>query len=145
MADRGVRVEVRRGHAAVVIRRGTSIDAPPTFDSSSASWKEKGCAARPFGITTPRGDPARISDAQRMATRVSLRSGAGFTGRYVAMNAAATLVAGFGLFENSPAVIIGAMLIAILFGPIVGIALGLSTHRGGRVGTTNRNRDFARA
>jgi uncharacterized hydrophobic protein (TIGR00271 family) len=42
------------------------------------------------------------------------------------MNAAATLIAGFGLLENSPAVIIGAMLIALLFGPIVGIALGLA-------------------
>jgi uncharacterized membrane protein len=39
------------------------------------------------------------------------------------MNSAATLIAGFGLFENSPAVIIGAMLIAMLFGPIVGIYL----------------------
>jgi uncharacterized membrane protein len=48
------------------------------------------------------------------------------TGSYLAMNSAATLIAGFGLFENSPAVIIGAMLIAMLFGPIVGIALGLA-------------------
>jgi uncharacterized membrane protein len=30
------------------------------------------------------------------------------------MNAAATLIAGFGLFGNSPAVIIGAMLIMLL-------------------------------
>jgi uncharacterized hydrophobic protein (TIGR00271 family) len=42
------------------------------------------------------------------------------------MNAAATLMAGLGLLQNSPAVIIGAMLIAMLFGPIVGIALGLA-------------------
>src|SRR5271166_5201502 len=48
------------------------------------------------------------------------------TGAYLGMNAAATLIAGFGLFETSPAVIIGAMLIAMLFGPIVGIALGLA-------------------
>jgi len=42
------------------------------------------------------------------------------------MNAAATLLAGFGLLQNSPAVIIGAMLVAMLLGPIVGIALGLA-------------------
>jgi uncharacterized hydrophobic protein (TIGR00271 family) len=42
------------------------------------------------------------------------------------MNLAAALIAGFGLMENSPAVIIGAMLIAMLYGPIVGIALGLA-------------------
>jgi uncharacterized hydrophobic protein (TIGR00271 family) len=42
------------------------------------------------------------------------------------MNVAAALIAGFGLIENSPAVIIGAMLIAMLYGPIVGFALGLA-------------------
>src|SRR5271165_4998415 len=35
-------------------------------------------------------------------------------------------IAGFGLMENSPAVIIGAMLIAMLFGPIVAIAMALA-------------------
>jgi hypothetical protein len=42
------------------------------------------------------------------------------------MNVAAAFIAGFGLMENSPAVIIGAMLIAMLFGPIVGIAMALA-------------------
>src|SRR5271156_5148637 len=42
------------------------------------------------------------------------------------MNAAATLIAGFGLFEDSPAVIIGAMLIAALLGPIQGMAMALA-------------------
>ena len=79
-----------------------------------------------FGTITYLSDPLRISDAQRMAARESVRSGAALTGSYLAMNGAATLVAGFGLYENSPAVIIGAMLIAMLFGPIVGIALGLA-------------------
>ncbi|HME27108.1 MAG TPA: TIGR00341 family protein [Acetobacteraceae bacterium] len=81
---------------------------------------------RSFGIVTHVVGPLRIDDAQRTATRESIRSGTALTGPYLAMNAAATLIAGFGLFENSPAVIIGAMLIAMLFGPIVGIALGLA-------------------
>jgi disulfide bond formation protein DsbB len=42
------------------------------------------------------------------------------------MDAAAALLAGIGLIENSPAVIIGAMLIAMLFGPIIGIAMALA-------------------
>jgi uncharacterized membrane protein len=42
------------------------------------------------------------------------------------MNAPATLSAGLGLLQNSPAVIIGAMLVAMLLGPIVGIVLGLA-------------------
>ena len=45
---------------------------------------------------------------------------------YFLMNAAATLIAGFGLFEDSPAVIIGAMLIAALLGPIQGMAMALA-------------------
>jgi len=68
----------------------------------------------------------RRNEAQRAATREAVTSGASLTGAYLAMNAAATLIAGFGLLQNSPAVIIGAMLIAMLFGPIVGIALGLA-------------------
>jgi len=68
----------------------------------------------------------RRSEAQRLAARGSVTSGSALTGSYLAMNAAATLMAGFGLLQNSPAVIIGAMLIAMLFGPIVGIALGLA-------------------
>jgi uncharacterized hydrophobic protein (TIGR00271 family) len=68
----------------------------------------------------------RRNEAERTATRQSVTSGSALTGSYLAMNAAATLMAGFGLLQNSPAVIIGAMLIAMLFGPIVGIALGLA-------------------
>jgi len=41
------------------------------------------------------------------------------------MNALATLIACYGLLENSPAVVIGAMLIALLLDPISGLALGL--------------------
>jgi uncharacterized hydrophobic protein (TIGR00271 family) len=53
-------------------------------------------------------------------------SDSALTGAYLAMNAAATLIAGLGLLENSGVVVIGAMLIAMLFGPIVGIALALA-------------------
>jgi uncharacterized hydrophobic protein (TIGR00271 family) len=68
----------------------------------------------------------RRSEAQQTATREAVVSQSTLTGSYLAMNAAATLIAGFGLLQNSEAVIIGAMLIAMLFGPIVGIALGLA-------------------
>ena len=68
----------------------------------------------------------QTSGSRRDAIRGSVTSGAALTAPYVAMNVAAALIAGFGLMENSPAVIIGAMLIAMLFGPIVGIAMGLA-------------------
>jgi uncharacterized hydrophobic protein (TIGR00271 family) len=44
---------------------------------------------------------------------------------YLTMNVLATVIASYGLLENSPAVVIGAMLIAMLLGPISGVALGL--------------------
>jgi uncharacterized hydrophobic protein (TIGR00271 family) len=68
----------------------------------------------------------QLTDAKRAAIRESVASNAALNGSYLSMNLAAALIAGFGLMENSPAVIIGAMLIAMLYGPIVGIALGLA-------------------
>src|SRR5260370_41925968 len=65
-------------------------------------------------------------EARRAAIRESVIAGAALNVPYLAMNVAAALIAGFGLMENSPAVIIGAMLIAMLFGPIVGIAMALA-------------------
>ena len=41
------------------------------------------------------------------------------------MNVLAAEVACYGLFESSPAVVIGAMVIAMLPGPIAGVSLGL--------------------
>jgi uncharacterized membrane protein len=41
------------------------------------------------------------------------------------MNTLATIIACYGLFANSPAVTIGAMIIAMLLGPISGVALAL--------------------
>jgi uncharacterized hydrophobic protein (TIGR00271 family) len=66
------------------------------------------------------------AEDERSATRESIASGARLSTPYLAMNVAAALIAGLGLIENSPATIIGAMLLAMLYGPIVGIGLGLA-------------------
>ena len=55
----------------------------------------------------------------------SIRENAAFTAPFVTMNALATVVACYGLLQNSTAVVIGAMIIAMLLGPISGIALAL--------------------
>ena len=68
----------------------------------------------------------QMTEAKRTAIREWVASSTVLNGSYLAMNLAAALIAGFGLMENSPAVIIGAMLIAMLYGPIIGIALGLA-------------------
>lgn len=67
-----------------------------------------------------------LSVERKDEIRAEISDNASVTPGYLLMNAAATLIAGFGLFQNSPAVIIGAMLIAMLMGPILGIALSLA-------------------
>ena len=55
----------------------------------------------------------------------AIKANSGCDASYMTMNALASVIACYGLFENSPAVIIGAMIIAMLLGPISGLALGL--------------------
>lgn len=59
------------------------------------------------------------------AVRASIALNSELDFPYVTMNTLATVVACYGLFENSPAVVIGAMIIAMLLGPIAGVAMGL--------------------
>lgn len=42
------------------------------------------------------------------------------------MNGLSAVIACYGLFANSPAVVIGPMVVAMLLGPISGVALGLN-------------------
>ena len=57
--------------------------------------------------------------------RERIRKDAAFSSAYLLMNALAATIASYGLFANSPAVVIGAMIVAMLLGPIVGISLAL--------------------
>ncbi|NJK52054.1 MAG: DUF389 domain-containing protein [Leptolyngbyaceae cyanobacterium SU_3_3] len=50
---------------------------------------------------------------------------ASLSGSYLLMNTLATTIASYGLFANSPAVVIGAMIVAMLLSPILGVALAL--------------------
>jgi uncharacterized hydrophobic protein (TIGR00271 family) len=57
--------------------------------------------------------------------RENIRSGAVLCNAYVLMNVLAATIATYGLFGNSPAVVISAMIVAMLLGPIVGVSLAL--------------------
>ncbi|TAJ98342.1 TIGR00341 family protein [bacterium] len=70
-------------------------------------------------------NPSTELAGQQEAVRKNIREGASLSTAYVTMNVPATIVARAGLFANSPAVVIGAMVIAMLLGPITGIALAL--------------------
>jgi uncharacterized hydrophobic protein (TIGR00271 family) len=69
--------------------------------------------------------PALGFQAEQIAVRASIDLNSEFDAAFVTMNVLATVIACYGLFQNSPAVVIGAMIIAVLLGPISGIALGL--------------------
>lgn len=56
-----------------------------------------------------------------------VREDAGFTGRYAFMTLMSAGIAVLGLLLSSPAVVIGAMLISPLMGPIIGLGFGLAT------------------
>jgi uncharacterized hydrophobic protein (TIGR00271 family) len=68
---------------------------------------------------------AQVLAKSRAAVRGNVEVDSEFDLAYVAMNTFSTVVACYGLFENSSAVVIGAMIIAMLLGPISGVALGL--------------------
>lgn len=57
--------------------------------------------------------------------RENIRKDAAFSSAHLLMNALAATIASYGLFANSPAVVIGAMIVAMLLGPIVGTSLAL--------------------
>lgn len=63
--------------------------------------------------------------ASRQEIRQRIHEGASLNRPYLLMNTLATIVACYGLLADSTAVVIGAMVIAMLLGPITGIALGL--------------------
>ena len=78
--------------------------------------------------TPPTEEPAGRAPADlahQETIRQTIRDNADLNVPYLIMNALAAVVACYGLLENSVAVIIGAMLIAMLMGPITGMALAL--------------------
>lgn len=65
------------------------------------------------------------SDHVRAEVRRSIVEGSKLSVPYIVMNALATAVASYGLLADSATVVIGAMIIAMLLGPIMGLALAL--------------------
>ena len=61
----------------------------------------------------------------REETRSTIRRGASLTLTYAVMNMLATIIACYGLLVDSTAGIIGAMVVALLLGPIEGVGLAL--------------------
>ena len=61
----------------------------------------------------------------RHRTSKRIRDGAFLSWEFIVMNILATVIASYGLLADSPAVVIGAMVVAILLSPITAAALGI--------------------
>ncbi|WP_201585086.1 TIGR00341 family protein [Psychrobacter jeotgali] len=61
--------------------------------------------------------------------RVRIEANALPSKMYFVMNMLSAIIASYGLVTNSAAVVIGAMLVAMMLGPITGIALAIIDHR----------------
>lgn len=61
--------------------------------------------------------------------RVTIEANALPSKMYFIMNILSAIIASYGLVTNSAAVVIGAMLVAMMLGPITGVALAIIDHR----------------
>ncbi|BDI34069.1 hypothetical protein CCAX7_61200 [Capsulimonas corticalis] len=76
----------------------------------------------------PIDDGAERNDDQknvRVEVREQIEANSGLSGAFLLMNGLAAVIASYGLLQDSGAVVIGAMIIAMLLGPITGLALAL--------------------
>lgn len=87
--------------------------------------------ARWLGLWRGRGN---LNSEQRRAVldAVALRKSAASTTRFAILQALSVVIAVMGLTTNSAAVVIGAMLVAPLMGPIMGISASLAMGWGRR-------------
>jgi len=77
-------------------------------------------------LKTVRGDLGVEFTLDHQGLRRSIALGSVFNSPYVVMNALATVVAAYGLLANSTAVVIGAMIVAMLLNPILGISMAIA-------------------
>ena len=68
-----------------------------------------------------------ISSVDHVRVLDKVRGESGWSGRYMFMTLMSAGIAVLGLLLSSPAVVIGAMLISPLMGPIIGLGFGLAT------------------
>lgn len=72
---------------------------------------------------------ANVKKIDHKNVRLNIQADALPSKTFFIMNALAAIIAGYGLLANSSAVVIGAMLVAMMLGPISGIALSFIDNR----------------
>jgi uncharacterized hydrophobic protein (TIGR00271 family) len=105
------------------MQREAADRVPPTADAAPREETVPGRSAGPSASSQP-----------QYAILTAIRDGSEPTRVFWLMNALATVIACYGLFANSAAVVIGAMVVAMLLGPLAGVALGLNDGDRGLLG-----------
>ena len=104
---------------------GTKATAPVPVDSAAGNPKRR-LPAGTFHI--PKVTP---EDRRRILTAIHVQPEEGWVQRFTVMITLSALVAVMGLDLNSPALVIGAMLIAPLMAPVLGLAASIAMALGG--------------
>jgi uncharacterized hydrophobic protein (TIGR00271 family) len=71
-------------------------------------------------------EQAQLIIERRRALRAEIRGGSRLTSRFFILNGLAAVIAAYGLLLNSPATVIGSVVLAQELGPIMGISLALN-------------------
>lgn len=70
-------------------------------------------------------NPMFLNDEERVRVGKEIMINSLPSGTFFGMNLLASIIAAYGLLQNSPAVVIGAMLVAMMLGPIAGFGLAV--------------------
>lgn len=101
-------------------------DDEPQEDAEAVK-KEKEAQMEHYKTFLAKQEHYRKIDHQQV--RVTIEAGALPSKVYFGMNTLSAIIASYGLITNSPAVVIGAMLVAMMLGPITGVALAVIDYR----------------
>lgn len=104
-----------------------SGDFGKTVEMQDKEKKEKAKQLERYRQFLAAQELSRKIDHQQV--RLSIEAGALPSKMYFGMNGLAAIIASYGLITNSPAVVIGAMLVAMMLGPITGVALAVIDYR----------------
>ncbi len=124
LKHRGI-VELFDGHDLVVIGASAASHVRPLKQSLRDATVAIVKRDPPLRLRAMADWVPRINPADHADLRVSLRLGSSWGPDFVVMLGLASAIASLGLLQNSPAVVIGSMLLAPLMTPMIGLGLAL--------------------
>lgn len=107
----------------------TANDDPPTEDEGDAEEEQEEKEAKLESYKQFIAEQFSNEKIDYPEVRVTIEASALPSKMYFVMNTLSAIIASYGLVTNSAAVVIGAMLVAMMLGPITGVALAIIDYR----------------